>query len=293
MVQKHRPPVKSPKHMSFLDKKTGKLTLKVMKGKGFRKKITNKMSPVLIRNRKTIIKKPTKEKPCEDKEKTPEITEKPKPVDPSDEIIKEDDSDQHFIRRSDRKRKEVSSFKSSDLDQLEDIDDFLSDEDDEYVLDQDSDFEYDSDKGKKTSFSSRKRKRSKKASDPTAFDLNTKGLYKCWVCRIERKCCITVKNHIIKAHPEDCFCAVHIKSVEDKHCAEVVLFCPRDCRYCTTSKEALEAHMSTCSRPEIKSEESHVLTHQQFLDDTYESVSIHKVEELSDSYILPLKIVVV
>ncbi|XP_005099294.1 uncharacterized protein LOC101846355 [Aplysia californica] len=252
---------KSKVNTCVIDKSTGKLKLKIFKSKTSRKR--------------RLSAGPQNENSCSSEELSPSAEKADEAAGdnqvPSGEG--EAEPEQPFVRRSERKRKEVSKYQKGEDANM--IDELMSDDDDEYnVDDDDDDYDDDSESERKRDHSNSKRaKRARKASDPSAFDASTRGVFKCWVCRKQFVRCNFVKKHIIQKHKEG-LCAVFLKTVEEVCTPELVLFCPRQCKYSTTDTEALSRHEALCENPVLQDEgDAFLLINQQFIDETSEQLS--------------------
>ncbi|CAL1544280.1 unnamed protein product [Lymnaea stagnalis] len=184
-------------------------------------------------------------------------------LEPSKELISE-----LAVRRSDRKRKIIKSDYRSEL---ADIDDFISDSDDEYNID-DDDSESDCKWKTDTVNSSVLKKRVRKAKAPpdlTAFNTSTKGKYKCWLCKKTFLKCIGGKAHIIKKHKQG-FCTIDMVQVEETNEPHLLLYCPRECKYATFSLEGLKNHLANCEKPLLKEDgENWLEINTNFIDTLY------------------------
>ncbi|GFR76244.1 RE1-silencing transcription factor [Elysia marginata] len=177
-------------------------------------------------------------------------------------------SDDHFVRRSLRERKMVQT----DENELTEMDELMSEDDDEYNIEEDSDA-HSSDSngswGEGSDHSQPKRKKkAKPPPDPTAFDFKTKGKYKCWQCRKIFLKCGFAKAHMLKKHPDKGLCVVDLGQSDFLGTPQLLLFCRRKCRYATLSLEGLKNHMANCEK-EVVSPLEVVKT---FIDTDYEEL---------------------
>ncbi|GFO18921.1 Re1-silencing transcription factor [Plakobranchus ocellatus] len=157
-------------------------------------------------------------------------------------------SEDSFVRRSLRERKVV--FR--DEDEITEMDELLSEDDDEYDIEKDSDaYSSDSDDiwGEKSDHSQPKRmKKSQLPPDPTAFNVKIKGKYRCWLCKKTFLKCGFAKSHILRKHTGKGLCAVDLGQSEFLGSPQILLFCPKKCRYATCSLEGLKNHTPICER---------------------------------------------
>ncbi|RUS75222.1 hypothetical protein EGW08_017012 [Elysia chlorotica] len=159
-----------------------------------------------------------------------------------------DKSEDHFVRRSLRERKVVHR----DENEVTEIDELMSEDDEEYHVEQDSDaYSSDSDVGRgegSDHSQPKKMKKTRSAPDPTAFNVKLKGKYKCWLCRKVFLKCGFAKSHVLKKHTEKGLCAVDLGQSEYLGTPQLLLFCPKKCRYATLSMEGLKNHITTCEK---------------------------------------------
>ena len=198
-----------------VDKTTGRLILKVRKHNQPRFKATSMVNPA-------------------DEGNKTEIQE--------NESATSEDS---FVRRSLRERKVVSTGEYD----ITEMDELLSDDDDEYHVEKDSDAYSSDSEGKQEEGSHPKRMRKAKLPpDPTAFDWKAKGKYKCWQCRKVFLKCGFAKTHLLKKHADKGLCSVDLGQSELLGAPQLMLYCPRKCRYATVSLEGLKNHTMLCER---------------------------------------------
>ena len=177
-------------------------------------------------------------------------------------------SEDNFVRRSLRERKVVHR----DENEITEIDELMSEDDDEYHVEEDSDaYSSDSNGGREENFDHSQQKRIRKTKsppDPTAFDVKLKGKYKCWQCRKVFLKCGFAKSHILKKHIDKGLCAIDLGQSEFLGNPQLLLFCPKKCRYATLSIEGLKNHMANCEREILSPQE---IT-EKFVDTDYDEV---------------------
>ena len=188
-------------------------------------KMTGKLTPKILKSKTARRKVPVVAKIQNDEEKETANKDTLAPETPQNPV----DFEEQFVRRSDRKRKEIHKFDDEERNYMDEL---FSEEEDEYEAhfgddydDEDSDFEG----------GGKSKKRAKKSGGVSNCDTHSsKGTFKCWVCRKILKSSLFAKRHIIKKHKEG-LCAIKLKTVEDRSVAEMVLFCPRQCRFSSSN----------------------------------------------------------
>ncbi|BFZ16434.1 hypothetical protein BsWGS_19473 [Bradybaena similaris] len=171
------------------------------------------------------------------------------------------------VRHSERLMKTViKNFKSkeSDIDlQLSDGSEFHL-EDEELLSDSDSEWSDSPEKNNKM-----KPKKAKTPPDPTAFNISARGNFKCWLCQKIYSRCTFAKHHMVTKHLSG-LCAIDIGHSIETNSVCLLMFCPRSCKYATSTLVAMNSHMKTCNKPFLTNQGSNYIEmHKDFLDQKY------------------------
>ncbi|KAH9499856.1 hypothetical protein Btru_076775 [Bulinus truncatus] len=175
-----------------------------------------------------------------------------------------------FVRRSDRKRKCIKSDYRGE--EGAELDDLLDDSDEDYTFDEDYSDNDESTWMKESGLAHPAKKKVKKVKpppDPTAFNMSTKGQFRCWRCKKVFLKSTCAKAHLLKKHKEG-LCSIDLVQTEETNVLHLLLYCIRDCKYATFSLEGYKSHMASCQKPEYTSQDDNYLeSNKTFIDVLY------------------------